>query len=342
MGITYKDSGVDINAGNEAVQRMKVHVKKTFRPEVLTDLGSFAGLFALDVAKYKQPVLVSGTDGVGTKLRLAMLTDSHDTIGIDAVAMCVNDILVQGAEPLFFLDYLAVGKLQPEKVANIVKGVAEGCLQAGCALIGGETAEMPGFYGEEEYDIAGFAVGVVDRAKIINGAAITPGDAVIGLPATGLHSNGFSLARKVLLEAAGLKVTDQIPELGMTLGQAMLTPTKIYVRDVLPLLDQFTIKGMAHITGGGLLENLPRVFPSGVQAEIDITAWQVPEIFRLIQRLGQVEEREMFRVFNMGVGFCLVVAAEEAEAVIARCPGAFLMGRILAGDGEVHLQGERE
>ena len=340
MGITYKDSGVDITAGNEAVQQMKAHVKKTFRPEVLTDLGSFAGLFALDVTKYPHPVLVSGTDGVGTKLKIAILTDIHDSIGIDAVAMCVNDILVQGAEPLFFLDYLAVGKLAPEKAAGIVKGVAEGCLQAGCALIGGETAEMPGFYSDEEYDIAGFAVGVVERSKIINGATIVPGDLIIGLPSTGLHSNGFSLARKVLLEAAGLKVDEFMAELGMTLGQAMLTPTKIYVKDVLPLLERFQIKGMAHITGGGLLENLPRVFPPGVQANIDLGTWQTPDIFRLIQRLGEVAREEMYRVFNMGVGFCIVAGKDEAAGIVRQCPGAFLMGEIAAGDGQVHLAGE--
>lgn len=337
MGATYQGAGVDISAGNEAVRQMKTHVQKTFRPEVLTDLGSFAGLFALDIAKYRQPVLVSGTDGVGTKLKVAMLTGVHGTIGIDAVAMCVNDILVQGAEPLFFLDYLAVGKLRPERVAEIVKGVAEGCLQAGCALIGGETAEMPGFYGEDEYDIAGFAVGVVDRDKIINGASIQPGDVVIGLPSTGLHSNGFSLARRVLWELSGLKSEELVSELGMTLGEAMLTPTRIYVRDVLPLIDKYQIKGMSHITGGGLLENLPRVFPSGVQADIDVTSWQVPPIFQLIQKLGAVEEEEMYRVFNMGVGFCLIAAPSDREGILADCPGSFVMGTMASGDGAVHL-----
>lgn len=337
MGATYEESGVNITAGNEAVALMKKHVKKTFRPEVLTDLGSFAGLFALDTNKYAQPVLVSGTDGVGTKLRVAMLTGIHDTIGIDAVAMCVNDILVQGAEPLFFLDYLAVGKLNPEKVAEIVKGVAEGCLRAKCALIGGETAEMPGFYGEDEYDIAGFAVGVVDRNKIINGSSIKPGDVVIGLPSTGLHSNGFSLARKVLLDMAGLKTDEFIPELNGKVGKMMLTPTRIYVQDVLPLLAKYQIKGMAHITGGGLVENLPRVFPAGVQADLNLSTWQAPPIFQLIQKLGAVAEEEMFRVFNMGVGFCLIVDSADAEAVLADCTGSFVMGKIMAGDGQVHL-----
>jgi len=337
MGATYQESGVNITAGNEAVSRMKTHVKRTFRPEVLTDLGSFAGLFALDVKKYSQPVLVSGTDGVGTKLKVAILTGIHDTIGIDAVAMCVNDILVQGAEPLFFLDYLAVGKLDPEKVTEIVKGVADGCQEAGCALIGGETAEMPGFYSEDEYDIAGFAVGVVDRDKIIDGSSIGPGDVVIGLPSTGLHSNGFSLARKVILEMAGLKPEEYVPELQGKVGEVMLTPTRIYVKDVLPLLSKYRIKGMAHITGGGLIENLPRVFPDGVQADINLTAWQVPPIFNLIQKMGSVEEKEMYRVFNMGVGFCLIIDPADVESILADCSGSFVMGKIVPGDGEVRL-----
>jgi phosphoribosylformylglycinamidine cyclo-ligase len=246
---TYLDAGVNIDAGNKAVELIKDQVKKTWRPEVLGDLGGFGGLFSLPLGKYKEPVLVAGTDGVGTKLKVAILADKHDTIGIDAVAMCVNDILVQGAEPLFFLDYLAVGKLVPEKVAQIVAGVSVGCQDAGCALIGGETAEMPGFYGEEEYDIAGFAVGIVDRSKIIDGKSIKPGDKIIGLASSGLHSNGYSLVRKVLLEKAGLKLTDSVPELGKILADVLLTPTRIYVPSVLPLLQSHTIKGIAHITG---------------------------------------------------------------------------------------------
>lgn len=340
MGITYKDAGVDITAGNQVVQQIKGHVKKTFRPEVLTDLGSFAGLFALDLKKYPHPVLVSGTDGVGTKLKIAMLTGVHDTVGIDAVAMCVNDILVQGAEPLFFLDYLAVGKLSPDKVTDIVKGVAEGCLQAGCALIGGETAEMPGFYDDEEYDIAGFSVGVVERDRIINGAGIVPGDMIIGLPSTGLHSNGFSLARKVLLEMAGCKLNNYMDELGQTLGEAMLVPTRIYIKDVLPLLDKYEIKGMAHITGGGLVENLPRVFPAGVEAKIDLGTWTTPQIFKMIEKLGAVTREEMYRVFNMGVGYCLVAGKNDINAILKDCPGAFIMGEIVTGDGRVNLLGE--
>lgn len=335
MGITYQDSGVDISAGNEAVRLMKGHVEKTFRPEVLTGLGSFAGLFALDVAKYPQPVLVSGTDGVGTKLKLAMATGIHHTIGIDGVAMCVNDILVQGAEPLFFLDYLAVGKLDPAKVAKIVEGVATGCVQAGCALIGGETAEMPGFYPDGEYDLAGFAVGVVNQEDIINGSAIIPGDVIIGLPSSGLHSNGFSLARKVLIEMSGIGLGEYVPELTSSLGEAMLTPTKIYVQDVLPLLKKYQIKGMAHITGGGLVENLPRVIPEGMQGRINLNAWLIPPIFNLIKKIGRVTDEEMFRVFNMGVGFCLMVSADEAQGILRDCPGSLMLGQIESGNAGV-------
>ncbi len=338
MGLSYKDAGVNIDAGNAAVEQMKGHVKKTFRPEVLTDLGSFAGLFALDTQKYKQPVLISGTDGVGTKLKVAMLMDKHDSIGIDAVAMCVNDILVQGAEPLFFLDYIAVGKLQPEKVADIVKGVAEGCLQANCSLIGGETAEMPGFYGEDEYDIAGFAVGVADKDKILTGSKVQAGDVLIGLPSTGLHSNGFSLARKVLLEHGAFAVTDKPAELdGMSVGEAMLIPTKIYVKEVLPLVEAGLIHAMAHITGGGLIENLPRVFPDGLGARIDCRSWQPQPIFSLIEKTGNVAREEMYRVFNMGVGFVLIVSPADAEQVLAALPGAFRMGSMQAGAHSVQL-----
>ncbi|MGI6713361.1 MAG: phosphoribosylformylglycinamidine cyclo-ligase [Bacillota bacterium] len=340
MGITYKDAGVDISAGNQAVAQMKTHVKRTFRPEVLTDLGSFGGLFSLDINKYRNPVLVSGTDGVGTKLKVAMLMGVHDTIGIDAVAMCVNDILVQGAEPLFFLDYLAVGKLFPEKVADIVKGVAEGCIQAGCALIGGETAEMPGFYHEEEYDIAGFAVGVVDREKIVDGSRVCPGDIIIGLPSTGLHSNGYSLARKVLLEMSGWKVEKYVEELGQTVGEAMLTPTRIYVKDVLALLQKYSLKGMAHITGGGLVENLPRIFTQGVQANIDLSSWEIPPIYQVIKKMGNIESKEMYRVFNMGVGFCLIVDSQDVNGILTDYPGAFIMGQMGSGDGKVHFTGE--
>lgn len=328
MAISYKDAGVDIDAGNLAVEKMKGFVKSTYRPEVLTDLGSFAGLFALNVQKYKEPVLISGTDGVGTKLRVAQILDKHDTIGIDAVAMCVNDILVQGAEPLFFLDYIAVGKLNPDKVAAIVKGVADGCKQSLCSLIGGETAEMPGFYGEDEYDIAGFAVGVADKSKIITGEKVKAGDVLIGLPSTGLHSNGFSLARKVLLEGE-LKADDYLEELGSTVAEAMLVPTRLYVRDILPLLDKIDIHGMCHITGGGLIENLPRVYGKDLAVEIDTSAWQTPPIFKVMQKQGEIADDEMYRVFNMGVGFVIMVDASDAEQVLAECADGFVMGKVV-------------
>ena len=335
MGITYKDSGVDIDAGDRAVQLMKADVRRTFRPEVLTDLGSFAGLFALDVKKYQEPVLVSGTDGVGTKLKIAMLADKHDTIGIDAVAMCVNDILVCGAEPLFFLDYIAVGRLSPEKVAGIVRGVAEGCLRAGCSLIGGETAEMPGFYGEEEYDIAGFAVGVAEKSKIINGAGIAEGNVVLGLPSSGLHSNGFSLARKILLEDVGVNIAEFCPELGATYAETLLTPTRIYVKEILPLCREGLIKGMAHITGGGLTENIPRVLPQGVGVLLEEGSWPVPPIFGLLQRLGEVSREEMRRVFNMGIGMVLIAGADEAREILARLQEARVIGKAVKGKNEV-------
>jgi phosphoribosylformylglycinamidine cyclo-ligase len=339
VGYTYKDSGVDIDAGNEAVRLMRSHVSTTFRPEVLTDIGGFGGLFALDGKKYREPVLVSGTDGVGTKLKVAFMMNKHDTVGQDAVAMCVNDIIVQGAEPLFFLDYLAVGRLQPEKVAEIVGGIAGGCRLAGCALIGGETAEMPGFYPEGEYDLAGFGVGVVERSRIVNGQNVEPGDILVGLPSSGLHSNGFSLARKLFFDEADWTVTRFIPELGKTLGEELLTPTRIYVRTVLELLDQLTVRGMAHITGGGLPENVPRCLPAGMGAVIYKSAWSAPPVFSLLQDLGDVPEGEMFRTFNMGIGFVLVVPAGEADqamATLRRCgESPVIMGEIVPGSGVI-------
>ncbi|GAB4263778.1 phosphoribosylformylglycinamidine cyclo-ligase [Thermincola ferriacetica] len=342
-GITYADAGVDITAGNEAVELMKAHVKRTFRPEVLAGLGGFGGLFALNVAKYKNPVLVSGTDGVGTKLKIAFMTGRHDTIGIDAVAMCVNDILVQGAEPLFFLDYLAVGKLVPEKVADIVKGIAEGCRQAGCALIGGETAEMPGFYAEDEYDVAGFVVGIVDREKIIDGHAVQPGDKLVGLPSSGLHSNGFSLARKVLLEIGGFALHETPAPLTRPLGEELLEPTRIYVKQVLPLLEKHRIKGMAHITGGGLTENIPRILPNNCKVVIDPSAWTVPPIFKLIQETGRVVDHEMLRTFNMGIGLVIIAAPDEAEAIMqtlaANGEKAVYIGEVVPGEAAVEYKG---
>lgn len=337
MGYTYREAGVDISAGNEAVERMKPAVERTRRPEVLGGLGGFGGLFALDTAKYPDPVLVSGTDGVGTKLRLAFQLDRHTTIGQDAVAMCVNDVLVQGAEPLFFLDYLAVGKLDPGKVADIVSGVASGCEQAGCALIGGETAEMPGFYPPGEYDIAGFAVGVVNRDKLIDGREIQRGDIVLGLKSSGLHSNGFSLARKLV---EGYDLAAVVPELGEALGEVLLRPTRIYVKTILPLLQDGNILGMAHITGGGLTENVPRILPAGLGLKIDKKAWEVPLIFKFLQRLGDVEEAEMFRTFNMGIGFVIIVHPEEAEAVRQKLQEngeeAPVIGEVQPGEGVVY------
>ena len=335
---TYRDAGVDIDAGDEFVDRISPLVRSTFRPEVLTDLGGFGGLFRLQAHRYAEPVLVSGTDGVGTKLKIAFLTDRHDTVGIDLVAMCVNDIVVSGAEPLFFLDYFATGKLSVPKAESVLKGIAEGCRQAGCALIGGETAEMPSFYADGEYDLAGFAVGVVDRPKIIDGRSIVPGDALIGLASTGLHSNGYSLARRVLLDQAKLSVTSRLPELDQPLGDVLLTPTRIYAKQVLTLIQEYPINGIAHITGGGITENLPRVFPSGVRAQVRRSAWSVPPIFQAITRLGQVEREEMYRVFNMGIGLILVVPASAAQAVVARATAlgdpAYQIGTIVASSSE--------
>jgi phosphoribosylformylglycinamidine cyclo-ligase len=310
--MTYKDAGVNIEAGSLAVEKIKPAVARTRRPEVLNGLGGFAGLFALDVVKYPEPVLVSGTDGVGTKLMLAFQMDKHDTIGIDAVAMSVNDILVLGAEPLFFLDYIAVGSLDPDKMADVVGGIAAGCEMAGCALIGGEMAEMPGFYKENEYDIAGFAVGVVNRDRLIDNSSIRPGDVLIGLPSSGLHSNGFSLARRIF---DGNSWDVSLPGLEGTLGDVLLAPTRIYVKPVLELLTQVQIPGMVHITGGGLTENLPRVLPEGYGAVIDLDSWQVPPIFAVLQEKGGVESQEMFRTFNMGIGFVIVAQESDEERV---------------------------
>ncbi|MEK8130950.1 phosphoribosylformylglycinamidine cyclo-ligase [Paenibacillus filicis] len=343
MSDAYKQAGVDIAAGNEAVERMKKHVKTTFRPEVLTELGGFGGLFGLNKDKYDEPVLVSGTDGVGTKLKIAFAMDKHDTIGIDAVAMCVNDIIVQGAEPLFFLDYLACDKVIPEKIEAIVKGISDGCVQSGAALIGGETAEMPGMYSEGEYDIAGFTVGIVDKKKIIDGSTIQPGDVVLGLASSGVHSNGFSLVRKLLLEQKGYSLHDTIDELGGKLGDTLLAPTKIYVKPVLAALQEVPIKGMAHITGGGFLENIPRVLPEGVNVEIDYGSWPILPIFQLMQREGGISNNDMFRTFNMGIGMVVIVAEEyaarAAELFAQNGETAYTLGRVTAGEKIVTFQG---
>ncbi len=315
---TYREAGVDIDAGDEFVDRIKPLVRSTYRPEVLADLGGFGGLFRLQAKKYDDPVLVSGTDGVGTKLKIAFLMDRHDTVGIDLVAMCVNDIAVSGAEPLFFLDYFATGRLAVPKAQEVVKGIAEGCRQAGCALIGGETAEMPSMYADGEYDLAGFAVGVVDKPKIIDGKTIRPGDAIVGLASTGLHSNGYSLARRVLFEKAKLTVASKLPELDRPLGEVLLTPTRIYAKQILSLIQICPIEGIAHITGGGITESLPRVFPEGVRARINRKAWTVPPIFQAMSRLGQVDREEMYRVFNMGIGLIVVLPADAVVSVLEK------------------------
>ncbi|MGD9021865.1 MAG: phosphoribosylformylglycinamidine cyclo-ligase, partial [Lysobacterales bacterium] len=330
-GLSYRDAGVDIDAGNALVDRIKPAVKSTNRDGVVTGLGGFGGLFRLDAGKYEDPILVSGTDGVGTKLLLARQLQRHDTIGTDLVAMCVNDILTCGAEPLFFLDYYATGKLELDEAQAVIEGIAAGCRQAGCALIGGETAEMPGMYGVGEYDLAGFAVGVVDRPGLIDGSSVAEGHAVLGLASSGPHSNGYSLVRKVL-EASG---DDPAMPLGAsTLGEALLAPTRIYVKTLLPLLERFAIDGLAHVTGGGLDENIIRIVPDGLGLEIDLAAWQWPEVFHWLQSNGRISEHEMLRTFNCGVGMAIVVAAEE-EAPVTRAleeagEAVYRIGRVIA------------
>lgn len=336
---SYSKAGVDINAGYRAVELMKGSVARTKIPGVLSAIGGFGGLFAPDLNGMKKPVLVSGTDGVGTKLKLAFLMDKHDTVGIDCVAMCVNDIICAGAKPLFFLDYIALGKNIPEKVADIVAGVAEGCVQAGCALIGGETAEMPGFYPVDEYDLAGFSVGIVDEEKIIRSDSIIPGDVLIGLPSSGLHSNGFSLARKVLdVEKADLK-TKRDDLNGLSLGEALLMPTRIYVKPVLSLLEEVKVKGISHITGGGFFENIPRALPENCSAKINKGAWSIPPIFNVIQKMGDIPEMEMYSTFNMGLGLCITVAKEDADKALSVLKAAgeapFVLGEVREGKQEV-------
>lgn len=315
-GLTYKDAGVDTKEGERAVSLMKEHVAKTMTSGVLNGLGSFGGLFQPDLEEMKTPVLVSGTDGVGTKLKIAFLMDEHDTVGIDCVAMCVNDVLCQGAKPLFFLDYIATGKVGAEKIADIVSGVAEGCIKSGCALIGGETAEMPGFYADGEYDIAGFAVGIVDKERIITGENIKAGDSIIGIASCGIHSNGYSLVRKVLFENAGYKAESYFEELGTTLGEALLKPTQIYAAPCTTVFGRYDIKGIVHITGGGFFENIPRVLPQNIGVEIYRSSWKRPAIFELIRRTGDIDEKEMFATFNMGIGMMFIVDKSEEEQVL--------------------------
>jgi phosphoribosylformylglycinamidine cyclo-ligase len=316
MANAYKQAGVDIDAGYKSVERMKKHVQRTIRPGVIGGLGGFGGMFDLSSLEYKEPVLVSGTDGVGTKLMLAFLMDRHDTIGIDAVAMCVNDIVVQGAEPLYLLDYIACGKAEPERIEAIVKGIATGCEQAGCALVGGETAEMPGMYDADEYDLAGFAVGACEKSEIISGAGIQSGDVLIGLASSGIHSNGYSLVRKVLLEDGGLKLDQKIDELDCLLGEELLKPTRIYVKPILSALKKFQLKGMAHITGGGFIENIPRMLPEELGATINEGSWEISPIFKLLESVGELDRQEMYNIFNMGIGMVIVVSAEDAENVL--------------------------
>ena len=336
---SYKQAGVDITAGYKAVELMKGHIKRTMTKGVCSDIGGFGGLFEL--GKVKNPVLVSGTDGVGTKLKLAFLMDKHNSVGIDCVAMCVNDVICCGAKPLFFLDYIAVGKNVPERVASIVEGVAEGCVQAGCALIGGETAEMPGFYPVDEYDLAGFSVGVVDKKKILNNKKMKEGDVVIAIPSTGVHSNGFSLVRKVFdIENADIK--KPMEELGgKSLGETLLTPTKIYVKPILALVESVKVRAISHITGGGFYENIPRSIPDGFGARIDKKAVKILPIFDLIAKTGNISERDMFNTFNMGVGMSVVVAKEDADKAIAilRSNGenAYIMGEIVKSDNKIEI-----
>ncbi|MDI1471406.1 MAG: phosphoribosylformylglycinamidine cyclo-ligase [Thermodesulfovibrio sp.] len=342
MSISYKKAGVDIDEAEKFVKMISPMVKTTFRKEVLTDIGLFAGLFKLDIRKYKEPVLVSGTDGVGTKLKIAFQADKHDTVGIDLVAMCVNDILTLGAEPMFFLDYFATGKLDAEKASQVIKGIVEGCRQAGCALIGGETAEMPGFYKKNEYDLSGFAVGVVNKSEIINGAEIKEGDAIIGVASSGLHSNGFSLVRKVIFDIGKMKTDQYVSDLGCSIAEELLKPTEIYVKAYFALKGKVKIKGMAHITGGGIPGNLPRIFPKGKTAVIYKNNWEIHPIFQLIQKIGKITEAEMFKVFNMGIGYIFVVDSQDIKKTLSLINNkgyrAYLIGEIIKGKGKIRIR----
>ena len=338
---SYADAGVDITAGYKAVELMKAHIAKTMTAGVCSDVGGFGGLFELDVKNYEKPVLVSGTDGVGTKLKIAFLMNKHNTVGIDCVAMCVNDIICCGAKPLFFLDYIACGKNVPEKIASVVEGVAEGCVQSGAALIGGETAEMPGFYPEDEYDLAGFSVGVVDKPKIIDNSTMSEGDVIIALPSSGVHSNGFSLVRKVF-DVENCDLTSPRAELGgVSLGDALLAPTKIYVKPMLALFEEVKVKGVSHITGGGFYENIPRSIPDGLGAEIRKADIKILPIFDLLAKTGNIPERDMFNTYNMGVGMSVIVSESDAgkalEILRANGEDAYIIGRIIKSDEKVRI-----
>jgi phosphoribosylformylglycinamidine cyclo-ligase len=338
--MNYKEAGVDVEAGYKAVELMKKHVKTTHNDGVITDIGGFGGLFSLAKYTMEEPVLVSGTDGVGTKLKIAFELDKHDTIGIDCVAMCVNDIICAGADPLFFLDYIACGKNYPEKIATIVSGIAEGCRQSGAALIGGETAEMPGFYPLDEYDMAGFSVGIVDKAKIIDGSTLLEGDVLIGLPSSGIHSNGYSLVRK-LFDPTKEKLSVHIESLDSTLGQALLEPTKIYVKAIQAVKGLIKIKAISHITGGGFIENIPRMLKDNTSANIQVGSWPVHKIFTLMQELGNIEEEAMYNTFNMGIGMVLAVAKEDAQATLKILADidekAYIIGDVVNGEKGINL-----
>jgi len=335
--ITYKDAGVDTAEGQRAVSLMKEHVKKTFGPEVLTGLGSFGSLFQPDLTGIGTPVLVAGTDGVGTKLKIAILMDRHDTVGQDLVAMCVNDVLCQGARPLFFLDYIATGHVTAEKIAELVRGVADGCALAGCALVGGETAEMPGFYAADDYDMAGFCVGIADRDKIIDGSGIAEGDVLIGLASSGIHSNGYSLVRKLFFEKLGLGVGDKVDSIDGTLGEALLTPTRIYTKQVRTVLEAVQPHAIVHITGGGFYENIPRVIPGGLGVEINLGTWDVPQIFRVIQDKAGINDVDIFSTLNMGIGLIFIVPETDKDVVVSALAGAdeqaYVIGNVVAGEG---------
>jgi len=336
----YKHSGVDIDAGNAAVRKIKELARSTFTPGVLSEIGSFGGLFRLGAAGFRDPVLVASADGVGTKLKLAFLSGRHDTVGADLVNHCVNDILVQGARPLFFLDYLATGKLSPEVAAEVVSGIARACRENGCALLGGETAEMPGFYAEGEYDLAGFIVGAVERDQVIDGRSIRPGDRLVGIPSSGLHTNGYSLARRIVFNRLNVTVNSHVPEIGATVGDALLREHRSYLPLIAPLVGEGRLLGLAHITGGGITDNLPRILPAGCEARIDRSAWEVPPVFAFLQQAGEVPVEDMYRTFNMGIGLIAACRAEDVEGLVSRLaaggePGARVIGRIVAGEPKV-------
>ncbi len=333
----YRASGVDIDAGNETVRRIRGLARSTFTPGVLSDIGSFGGLFRFEQGRFRDPVLVSSADGVGTKLKVAFMAGRHDTVGVDLVNHCVNDILVQGAEPLFFLDYLATGRLSPSVAEAIIGGMASACRDNGCALLGGETAEMPGFYADGEYDLAGFIIGVVEKERIVSGRGVAPGDALVGVPSSGLHTNGYSLARRIAFDHLKLRVDSHVPELGRSVGEAFLEPHRSYLSMVRPMLDYGSIKAMAHITGGGITDNLPRVLPHGTAAVVDCSAWEVPPLFQWLRRAGDVPADDMMRTFNVGIGLILVVARERAEQTVEELAArggrdARVIGEVVAGD----------